>query len=374
MGDKPRIVIDEDELRDGPTDGTAPSAAAGNHEVRSPGGGLPPLAPSRPVTPSGLPQPSQPATGSGILHDPRWSVLIAAAAGIALGWAIAEIFDIYESLVESALRNAESEAEFKRGLNIAGGVWIGVVGSAFGLAYLTFDRIVEGAWEEVARRAVKAALPVFIACFASGYLAQMIYVEMASDGEPGSGGAYVARMIGWAIFGGGIGLAIGLVDRSKQRAINGALGGLGGGAVGGLVFEWITGEELFGVSTGRLVSLLAVGLAIAYAIRLVETARREAWLSIVSGGMAGKEFIVYHDVTRIGASPECEIFLLKDSAIQEQHARIIDRDGRRTLIALGPVSVGQTPVQEHILRSGDQIRIGNTVISYSERALAPTSS
>ena len=260
-------------------------------------------------------------------------MLIAAAAGIALGWAIAEIFDIYESLVESALRNAESEAEFKRGLNIAGGVWIGGVGSAFGLAYLTFDRIVEGAGQEVARRAVKAALPVFICMLRFG-------VSGTDD--------LCRNGIGWGTrFGRGIcgkNDRLGhfwrwyrpgrfMVDWSKQRAINGALGGLGGGAVGGLVFEWITGEELFGVSTGRLVSLLAVGLAIAYAIRLVETARREAWLSIVSGGMAGSKFIVYHDVTRIGASPECEIFLLKDSAIQEQHARIIDRDGRRTLIA-----------------------------------------
>jgi hypothetical protein len=368
MSEKPRIVIGEDELADAPGDGTAPSAPT---QAPPPANrGLPPVGSGRPLRPSGLtPQ----ASGSlgGILNDPRWSALIAAAVGITLGWAVTEIFDVYESLIESAFKNAESEADLKRGFSMASGVWIGIVGLVFGLVYLTFDRMVAGAWEEAGRRAAKAAIPVFIACFVSGYLAQTIYVEMASGGEAGSGEAYLARMIGWAIFGGGIGLAIGLVDRSKQRAINGALGGLGGGAVGGLVFEWITSEEMFGISTGRLVALLAVGLAIAYAIRLVETARREAWLSIVAGGMAGKEFIVYHDITRIGASPECEIFLLKDSAVEKQHARIIDRDGQRTLIATGPVLVNGTQALEQVLRSGDQIQIGNTVISYSERALAP---
>lgn len=370
MNDKPRIVIEEDELVGAPADGTAPSAPAQTQALPSTNRDLPPVGPGGPLRPGGLTPPSTGSLG-GVLNDPRWSALIAAALGITLGWAITEIFDVYRSLVESAYRDAESEADLERGLSVAGGVWIGIVGLVFGLVYLTFDRMVAGAWEEAGRRAAKAAIPVFIACFVSGYLAQTIYVEMASGGEVGSGEAYLARMIGWAIFGGGVGLAIGLADRSKQRAINGALGGLGGGAVGGLVFEWITGEEIFGESTGRLVALLAVGLAIAYAIRLVETARREAWLSVVAGGMAGKEFIVYHEVTRIGASPECEIFLLKDSAVEKQHARVIDRDGRRTLIATGPVLVNGTQALEQVLKSGDRIQIGDTVISYSERALDP---
>lgn len=368
MSEKPRIVIGEDELADAPSDGTAPSAPTQVPPPASPG--LPPVGSGRPLRPSGLtPQPS--GSLGGVLNDPRWSALIAAAVGITLGWAVTEIFDVFESVAESGFEKAESESDIRSALNLAAGVWVGVLGLLFGIVYITFDRMLAGAWEEVGRRALRAAVPLFIVSFVAGYLAQLIYYDMTPDDLSASGEAYLARAIGWAVFGGGLGLAIGLTDRSKQRAINGALGGLAGGAVGGLVFQAIAGEGTFGESFTLLISLIAIGVAIAYAVRLVEQVRREAWLSIVAGGMAGKEFIVYHDITRIGASPECEIFLLKDSAVEKQHARIIDRDGQRTLIATGPVLVNGTQALEQVLRSGDQIQIGNTVISYSERALAP---
>ncbi len=163
-----------------------------------------------------------------------------------------------QSLFDKALINATSESDFKQRLNVAAGVWVGIVGLIFGLSYLTFDRAVSGAWEEVGRRAVRAAVPLAVVSFISGYLAQWIYYEMASSATSVST-AYVARMIGWAIFGGGIGLAIGLVDKSKQRAINGALGGLAGGAIGGVVFEFVLRKEIFGESLGSPGSSLGSG-------------------------------------------------------------------------------------------------------------------
>lgn len=375
MEDKPRIVIGEDDLVDVPSDGTAASARPTSDQTNTQVPATPSAPPALPPVGNTLPRqvgvakPNLDGSAGRFLNDPRSSILIAAAVGIFLGWAVTEIFNV-QSLFDKALINATSESDFKQRLNVAAGVWVGIVGLIFGLSYLTFDRAVSGAWEEVGRRAVRAAVPLAVVSFISGYLAQWIYYEMASSATSVST-AYVARMIGWAIFGGGVGLAIGLVDKSKQRAINGALGGLAGGAIGGVVFEFVLRKEIFGESLGRLVALLAVGLAIAFAVRLVETARREAWLSIVAGGMSGKEFIIYHELTRIGASPDCEIFLLKDPAVDKYHATILDRDGHRTLAAVGPVSINQEPVREKILRSGDQIQIGSTVISYAERDLAP---
>ena len=179
-------------------------------------------------------------------------------------------------------------------------------------------------------------------------------------------------MVGWGIFGLGAGLAVGLIERSQQKTINGAVGGAIGGALGGALFHWMSIETEDDVLS-RLLGLLAVGVLVALAIRLVETARREAWLSVVAGGMAGKEFIIYHQLTRIGASPDCEIFLLKDPAVSKVHAQIEDRGVQRILTTgLGATTlVNGAPINAHTLRHGDQIQIGNTVIAYAERALAP---
>ena len=62
--------------------------------------------------------------------------------------------------------------------------------------------------------------------------------------------------------------------------------------------------------------------------------------------------------------------LLKDPAVTKVHAQIDDREGQRLLTAMpgAVVHVNQQPMQSHVLRNGDQLQIGNTVIAYSERA------
>jgi hypothetical protein len=300
-------------------------------------------------------------------------VLIAGALGMFIGWAIASVTGVDESIAEGALREffrgGISEGEFDNRLRLSGGVWVMIIGGSFGLTYFCFDRALSGAWEAVGNRAARAVVPLLVAGFVSGYIAQWIYSAMSPDFGDEVSKAYLARLIGWAIFGGGIGLAIGLIDKSKQRAINGLLGGLAGGAAGGLVFEFLGRRGTFGEEGAVLLGLLVIGLGIALAIRLVETVRREAWLQIIAGGMSGKEFIIYHERTRIGSSPECEIFLLKDPAVEALHAVVLDRSGSRVLTASGSVSVNGHPVGEKELRNGDQIQIGMTTISYSERAV-----
>jgi pSer/pThr/pTyr-binding forkhead associated (FHA) protein len=88
--------------------------------------------------------------------------------------------------------------------------------------------------------------------------------------------------------------------------------------------------------------------------------------------MAGKEFILYHAVTRLGSSPDCEIFLLKDPSVEKLHAEIQD-DGTRRVLTAAPgteVLVNEAQVVRQVLRHGDCLRLGGTVIGYSERAPA----
>ncbi len=300
---------------------------------------------------------------------------VAAAIGILAGWAITEITGI-----------GNITATSKLGLDATEGLWVAVVGLAFGGTVIAYDSAVGGAWAAARQRFAKAAVPMFGASFAAGFLAQVVYGEIIKSileevlrGQTTVGQndvrLYLARALGWALFGLGVGVTVGLIRKANRLAINGAIGGAIGGAVGGVIFEYLAVNASLGEALTRLAGLAAVGGLIAGATRVVETARRQAWLHITAGGMAGKEFILYHDVTRIGASQDCEVFLLKDPAVAKLHAQIDDRDGQRLLTAMpdAPVYVNQQPVQSHLLRNGDQLQIGNTVITYAERIEATAS-
>lgn len=373
MSDRPRIVLGEDDFTESsaaPATQQRPAPPASPAPRAQPA--LPPIAHS-PRTTVGSPAPGAKApAGASPLTDPRLGPLIAAAVAITAGWAVAEVTGIPDMKPTS-----------ESGVNASSALWTGVVAIFFVGISLAFDRAVLGGWDAAMQRFAMAVIPAFAVGFIAGYMAQALFTEITQsifedafrNGELVTGKElelYLARMAGWGIFGAGTGLAVGLVDRSQARSINGAIGGAIGGAVGGLVFHYAVTEsenEAF----SRLLGLLAVGLLIALAVRMVETARREAWLSIVGGGMAGKEFIIYHPLTRIGSSPDCEIYLLKDPGVTKLHAQIEDRGSQRVLTAAAGAAtfVNQTPVSTHVLRHGDQVQLGNTVIAYSERTLAP---
>jgi hypothetical protein len=386
MSERSKIVLGEDDFADpapGSADATMPTPLAppvAQAVASPPRVGLPAVsrgAPLRVDPHAGGPStggPSQADAGSW-LRAPGRSLLIAAAVGVLAGWAITQILGL-----------ADFTATSKTAADAHVGVWTGVIGAIFGGVLLGFDSAVAGAWEVAGTRFAKAAVPMFGAAFVAGFIGNAVYLQILQGilEEALRGGGvlsdndirfYLARALGWALFGIGIGATIGLLNRSRRQAINGAIGGAIGGTAGGIVFQFVSANLEAGNGLSRLLGLAAVGGLIGLATRAVETARREAWLQILAGGMAGKEFILYHDVTRLGASPECEIFLLKDAAVAKFHAEIEDRGTQRILTAApgAPVLVNQVPVDSRVLRNGDQLQIGNTVIGYSERASASAS-
>lgn len=384
MSDRPRIVLGEEDFADEPETTAAapapspsavapPPAAAPPIDRSAAGGALPPVvrgAPT-PVTPDAAQHAAAwgAAGGAALTRDPRTAPLIAAMIGIALGWGLSELFGVLDIVARS-----------ETGLHAITGLWTAIVGACLGGALLAFDRAAAGAWDAAASRVARALLPLLAIGFASGFLANLLYVEIVKSiisdfgflTDPDDARLYLARALGWAIFGAGVGGAVGLVDRSAQRAVNGAIGGAVGGAIGGAVFQYVALHMTDSQALARLLGLVAIGGAIALATRAVETVRREAWLHVVAGGMRGKEFILYHDVTRLGSSPECEVFLLKDAAIASEHARIALEGGRRLLTAApeAVVLVDGAPVRRHQLRGGERLQLGSTVLAYSERLAA----
>lgn len=380
MDEKRRIVLGEEDFADTASPPPPPQApqqtyaAPRAQQLKPPGPALPSVTRGVPrrVEPEAHPGSAPPAAQSTLnwMTDARTAPLVAAAIGIFAGWAITELTGISKITATSRL-----------GLDATEGLWVAVVGLVFGGTVLAYDSAIGGAWTAARNQFAKAALPMFGASFAAGFLAQVVYGEIIKSlleevlrGQTtvsqNDVRLYLVRALGWALFGIGVGVTVGLIRKSNRLALNGGIGGAIGGAIGGIIFEYLGVNGGLSESLTRLVGLAAVGGLIAVATRVIETARRQAWLHIVAGGMAGKEFILYHAVTRIGASPDCEIFLLKDPAVAKLHAQIDEQDGQRTLTAIqsAPIYVNQQPVQSHILRNGDQLQIGNTVISYSERS------
>jgi Inner membrane component of T3SS, cytoplasmic domain len=167
-----------------------------------------------------------------------------------------------------------------------------------------------------------------------------------------------------------IGAALGAASLSWQRALNGAIGGAVGGFVGGFLFDYFSSDSGSGVFP-RLVALLVTGLLIGGSMGLIETARREHWLEILSGGMAGKQFILYNQQTTIGADAGCQVTLIKDPAIAPRHALLTRSASGLTVRSVDPASpalVNGQPVHEHLLADSDMLQLGLSMLRYRSKA------
>ena len=378
-----KLVLTEEDMG-GPAAPAAPPPAANAPPPQQPGAPAQPPAQEFPTVRGVGASPRVVSPGSSAAAAPglpAWlnvntvigRSIIAAAAGIALGWVLGEV---------TGRANAPSGAESKLGLDITTGIWVALIGVVFAIVYTGWEHIVARNPEGVLHVA-KTSGPVGAGLgFVSGFLAQVVFAELIESLlESGSLDSlhdyrlYLARALAWGLFGMGMGAASAVLIRSRQKLVNGLIGGAVGGAVGGLVFHWVGLEMQESQGTARLIGLLFVGVGIGVAIGLIETARKDAWLNVVGGAMTGKEFIVYEAETKIGSDPKCEIVLIKDPAIQPYHFVINTPPGTaqrgRTLIAYQgcAVTIHGQPVAQHTLRDGDVVGVGTTLIKYSERTV-----
>ncbi|QSQ20734.1 FHA domain-containing protein [Pyxidicoccus parkwayensis] len=176
------------------------------------------------------------------------------------------------------------------------------------------------------------------------------------------------RGVAWALAGAAMGLGQGVALRSSKLLINGLIGGMAGALLGGLLFDPIS--LLFeGFSTGeawlsRGVGFGVIGLVTGLMIGLVELAAREAWIKMLTGPLAGKEFVLFKSPTTVGSSPKSDVYLFKDSEVEPTHALIHAMgEGYELEDKKGPAGtyVNGRRVSRARLASGDQVRVGKTV-------------
>lgn len=320
-------------------------------------------------------QPAAPAS-TGPFRGPVMMAALAGLVGGLVGWLISELIMRPDSL----------DGPFADDPMMGTAVWIAIF--AVGLAAIL------AAWEGVETRSAEKAwvslrrtLPIVGGlALVGGFIAQAIWEPMLDGAieravEQVMSGRYseeeaiarlenamrIPRAIAFLVAGAAVGTGLGLGSKAKQRVINGLIGGAAGGFVGGLAFSVFTTG-----GPARATTLTITGVAVAGAIALVEQARKDLWLEIVSGGMAGKQFIIYHDRTMIGASPHCGVTLIKDAGIAPEHAELV-RVGTATrvrAISQQPVVVNGRPVQEHQLADGDQMQLGSTVVRFATKEQA----
>ncbi len=193
----------------------------------------------------------------------------------------------------------------------------------------------------------------------------------------------VPLVIGWILAGMFIGASIGAFDILRafasgqeirpafKKTQNGIYGGFLGGLVGGLPFTFLIGNEHL-PNSSLTISMVILGMSIGLMIGLAQVILTEAWVCVEEGFRAGRELMLSKDETTIGRAESCDLGMFGDNAILKLHARILLKNNRYLLARaaeegetyINDKPIGETPVP---LRSGDQIRLGKSVLLFGER-------
>lgn len=313
------------------------------------------------------------ASGGGRVASHVGALALAGLIGGAVGWVVSEVL----------MSPDRPDGPLAGELGLGTAVWTALY--AVGLA------AVLSGWDGIqARSGAKAgaalarAVPITaIGGAFSGYVAQVAIFEPILDSAYRSATSeadlldafHLARGLAFLFMAAVVGAALGLASRSGRRAMNAAIGGAVGGFVGGFVFDYV-GQVTDSGGVSRAVALTLTGTLVGLAIGLVEQARKEHWLEIVSGGMAGKQFILYNDRTIIGSSPVCDVTLIKDPHIASEHVVLMSSAQGLRLSTAGPSTttlVNGQPVQQAVLTDGDLVQVGSSVVRYRQKAqAAPT--
>jgi hypothetical protein len=156
--------------------------------------------------------------------------------------------------------------------------------------------------------------------------------------------------------------------------INGILGGSIGGFIGGGVFNIIGNATITSdTDTGtipRLIGFTVVGLLVGGGIGLADAVRKNLWLQIATGGMAGKQFIVYQQNAVLGSSSSADITLIKDPEIAGMHVRLNQKSGGTTFEVLDGASdvlLNGEAARSGKLSDGVLLQVGGTVLQFGEK-------
>ena len=247
-------------------------------------------------------------------------------------------------------------------------MWSAVIALFVGLFLGIGEGVYYGSKEQTVKYALIGASVSLVIGFVSGYLAQWMYADMLGD-DPEEFTAAFVRGLGWAIMGLGIGTSVGLIKPEKKRMLFCALGGLVGAFVGGFLFNYVC-DVIPDDVVARGVAIVIMGILIGVGVGLLEQFAKAAWLKVIRGEFEGKEYLVFAGTTSIGNNGKNTIVLFKDKLVGPHHCDIKLEGSKYVLVdcgtPMGTIVNGQRTTR-HILRQGDAIAIGNSVLVFNTK-------
>ena len=265
-----------------------------------------------------------------------------------------------------------SESALKAGMakvsRTSTALWAGVIALFIGLFLGIGEGVYYGSKQNAIKYAIIGAVVSLVIGGISGYLAQWMYSSMLSD-DPSLIAASFVRALGWSIMGLGVGIAVGLIKFDIKRIISCALGGFVGAFVGGFLFNFV-GKAIPNDMASRGIAIVIMGILIGVGVGLLEQFAKSAWLKVIRGEFEGKEYLIFPGTTSIGNNSKNTIVLFKDKLVGPHHCDIVMQGSKYILkdcgTPMGTVVNGMKTTQ-HILRQGDAIAIGNSVLVFNTK-------
>lgn len=293
--------------------------------------------------------------------------------------------------VDTAPNNSQPDSSLsleqkQRRSHLAGMGLFSLVAGFIGLLIGATDGIVCRLWSRAALSGLVGLGIGLLGGFILGIVANLAYTPLTELAQGHEGNVAVGmssmgfclqvigRTVAWGLVGIAMGLGQGIALRSSRLFFFGLIGGVVGGLFGGLLFDpidlLILGTDKPSAHISRMIGLMVIGASVGGMIGLVERLARDAWLRMEEGPLAGKEFLVFKDVMKIGSSPRSDIYLFNDPGVLGNHA-ILRTVGETLEIesvdSLTQVRINDRPTKRARLRHGDRITLGRTVFIYQRR-------
>ncbi len=247
-------------------------------------------------------------------------------------------------------------------------LWSAVIALFIGLFLGLGEGVYYGSREKALRYALIGVGVSLAVGFLSGYLAQWMYAGILGD-DPAGFAAALVRGLGWAVMGLGVGVSVGLIKPEKKRILFCSLGGLVGAFTGGFLFNYIC-DIIPNDVVARGVAVVIMGALVGVGVGLLEQFAKSAWLKVIRGEFEGKEYLVFAGTTSIGNNGSNTIVLFKDKLVSPHHCDIVLEGSKYVLTdcgsPMGTIVNGQRTAR-HVLRQGDAIAIGNSVLVFNTK-------
>jgi hypothetical protein len=272
---------------------------------------------------------------------------------------------VYEVFFSKA--SASTEEELYQGAALYGAIQAAI----FVLFLTAVQGIDEGSPEKAVRMFGMALVPALVLGAMMSATGQWLYVQLFDMRNPD--GFDWVRGVAWVPDALAIGVAVGVGFRSVQKGINAVIGGAVGGFIGGAVFNIVYSVTASGDDTGtlsRLIGFAVIGVLVGAGIGLADAVRKNLWLQIATGGMAGKQFIVYQQNAVLGSSSSADITLIKDPEIAGMHVRLNQKSGGTTFEVLpgaSDVLLNGEAARSGRLSDGVLLQVGGTVLQFGEK-------